>query len=366
MRLALNSSRLQWTSALIALLLQRAPVVKVIAEAQFAGPSRVIQVWQWVIASVVGLSAYDAYAGPTTIAASPSGAINGETETNVAAVVTVSPFPSEAWIVTGALPPGVNYYATNNGTVPLSGTNVPSGTKFVLQSRSIFIRGKPTSAGKFTVTTTAWEHPNLTGGNQTATIVFTITPKAQPLPQPPANLSASDAVAVDSITVSWTAPAGATKYEVWRGATDQLAAATLLAETTTTEYIDTPVAGGTAFFYFVRAGNDSGFGGYTGPDAGSTATPPPPFHITNYLQDSPDFIYNELGFLYNGFFPFVYCFSDANWIYIYPQGPDDTTGYFLYDFKRAQFGFTQNIYYPWYFVLPATDGAVVDMNPLRQ
>ncbi|MDX2111911.1 MAG: hypothetical protein SFY80_16910 [Verrucomicrobiota bacterium] len=62
----------------------------------------------------------------------------------------------------------------------------------------------------------------------------------------------------------------------------------------------------------------------------------------------------DIGFSYTGFYPFVYLFDAANWIYVFP-GSTEASGYFLYDFGREQFGYSGTAFYPNYVKLPADD-----------
>ncbi|MDX2111496.1 MAG: sugar-binding protein [Verrucomicrobiota bacterium] len=69
------------------------------------------------------------------------------------------------------------------------------------------------------------------------------------------------------------------------------------------------------------------------------------------------------GFIYDGFYPFVYDFDSNNWFYCYTDvNTDETAGYFIYDFGRAQFGWLTCDLYVWgYAVVPATEPATYVM-----
>lgn len=71
-------------------------------------------------------------------------------------------------------------------------------------------------------------------------------------------VTATDGTFTDHVQVTWTAPAGATRYEVWRGLTSDVTQATKLANVNTvTSYSDAMAVPGTIYFYFVRAFNDT-------------------------------------------------------------------------------------------------------------
>ncbi|MDX2111910.1 MAG: BACON domain-containing carbohydrate-binding protein [Verrucomicrobiota bacterium] len=95
------------------------------------------------------------------------------------------------------------------------------------------------------------------------------------------------------------------------------------------------------------------------------SAPPPP--VVNILEsfdvDLGDFGWrSDIGFTYMGFYPYVYIFEGENWIYVFPvDGLSETTGYFLYDFGRAQFGWSGTAFYPNYAKLPA-DGTNVNWS----
>ncbi|MDX2109505.1 MAG: putative Ig domain-containing protein [Verrucomicrobiota bacterium] len=82
-----------------------------------------------------------------------------------------------------------------------------------------------------------------------------------------------------------------------------------------------------------------------------------------------DFAWNEkLGFLYDGFYPFVYSFNYQSWLYFFDgPGVTESGGYFLYDFSKSQFGYTQLSYYPWYFTAGGPNhGQPVDLSVVHQ
>lgn len=79
--------------------------------------------------------------------------------------------------------------------------------------------------------------------------------------------------------------------------------------------------------------------------------PPPPtsiFAAPCSADFGSGFKWNSaFGYFYDGFYPFIYSFDQAAWLYVYhTTGLTETDGYFLYDFKQAKFGYTGCTYYP--------------------
>lgn len=76
-------------------------------------------------------------------------------------------------------------------------------------------------------------------------------------PSAPTGVSAtSDSTA--GVTVSWTASAAATSYEVWRGTSSDVSQATKLGTATTASYSDTSASPGVAYTYWIVAVNMDG------------------------------------------------------------------------------------------------------------
>jgi hypothetical protein len=95
------------------------------------------------------------------------------------------------------------------------------------------------------------------------------------VPAAPTNVTASDnAASCGSVTVSWTAAAGATSYQVFRNAVNDPNTATQVAATSGSPATDTTAAANTAYFYWVRATNTCGSSPLTGGDPGSALGTP--------------------------------------------------------------------------------------------
>ncbi len=89
---------------------------------------------------------------------------------------------------------------------------------------------------------------------------------------PPAGVAASDGTSCSTITVSWSASAGATGYQIWRNTTNNSATATQIATDSASPYDDATAATGTTYFYWVKATDACGASGFSNGDAGSRGT----------------------------------------------------------------------------------------------
>jgi hypothetical protein len=107
-----------------------------------------------------------------------------------------------------------------------------------------------------------------TAGQSANSAEVNATPTApQTAPSPPINLQASAGTAQVSLT--WTASAGATSYNVLRSTTSG-GPYTQISSPTTTSYNDTGLTSGTAYYYVVTAVNATGQSAYS---VQATATP---------------------------------------------------------------------------------------------
>ena len=99
-------------------------------------------------------------------------------------------------------------------------------------------------------------------------------------PQPPTNVAASDGTYTDKVLVTWTAPANATAYEVWRNTSNNSGTATKISSSDVigTSYSDTTATAGTTYWYWVKAKNASETSGVSAGDSGYrlVSTPPVP------------------------------------------------------------------------------------------
>jgi len=77
-------------------------------------------------------------------------------------------------------------------------------------------------------------------------------------PSAPTNISATDGTRCNAVTVAWTAPAGASGFEIRRNTLNISGTASLLASDNASPYIDATVVGTTTYFYWVRATSSCG------------------------------------------------------------------------------------------------------------
>jgi fibronectin type 3 domain-containing protein len=89
-------------------------------------------------------------------------------------------------------------------------------------------------------------------------------------PVPPQNVNASDGVADQSyVRITWDAVTGADMYRVYRNNKDDYASSEAVSsDIAATEYLDSDVAAGVAYYYWVRAKNATGWSNYSDPDTG--------------------------------------------------------------------------------------------------
>ncbi|MDX2111003.1 MAG: hypothetical protein SFY80_12250 [Verrucomicrobiota bacterium] len=58
-----------------------------------------------------------------------------------------------------------------------------------------------------------------------------------------------------------------------------------------------------------------------------------------------------IGFVYDAYYPFIYIYDSASWLYVFSDNANEADGYFIYDFSRNQLGFTGCAFYPYYAAL---------------
>ncbi|MDD3748536.1 MAG: hypothetical protein PHX35_04185 [Candidatus Bipolaricaulis anaerobius] len=111
---------------------------------------------------------------------------------------------------------------------------------------------------------------------------------ASQVPSAPEDVTASDETEDGKVVVSWQAVAGATSYLIYRALAAD-AAPLLVGTVTETTYEDTAVEADTAYWYWVRACNETGCSPLSSPDSGSPGAggdeepPPPPPDSTSLL-----------------------------------------------------------------------------------
>lgn len=84
----------------------------------------------------------------------------------------------------------------------------------------------------------------------------------------PQNLTATDGTSDTSVTVSWTAAAGATSYQIFRAITNDSAVAAVIGSSVTTSYTDSSVTLGQVYFYWAKAVGNTGTSAFSNGDSG--------------------------------------------------------------------------------------------------
>ncbi len=165
--LAARLPRLHWlnfSGALLIALLQRTPVVRMLATASdviLRSPAATLL--KSAASAAAALGAVHSLAGATTLSAStpsPAAATVGTAKTIAYGMVGTESQP-KSWTVGGSVPPGMTF----TGGATSGVVNTPSGV--------LTLSGTPTTAGNYTVTIKAWENAN-GSGNSSATFNYTV------------------------------------------------------------------------------------------------------------------------------------------------------------------------------------------------
>lgn len=150
-------SRLSWPVFFIAIMLQRSPVVRYLAQIELTLIPRIQHLWTFAVGAVT-VGAYNSVTGASGDLRLRSGfndttVLIGE---NLRLVIEIEgdSLTPETWIVEGDLPDGVK--ATT-----------------VVNAATAVIDGTPTETGSFNVTVKAWQRPNM-GGDEASPVSFTI------------------------------------------------------------------------------------------------------------------------------------------------------------------------------------------------
>lgn len=97
-------------------------------------------------------------------------------------------------------------------------------------------------------------------GYRTCPLVLPSVPR---IPGTPQGVVASAGMFTKHVTVTWSSVPDAASYEIWRSNTTDLASAAKQADVTTNAYEDTTVRPIRQYFYWVRAKNSAGLGGFS-------------------------------------------------------------------------------------------------------
>jgi fibronectin type 3 domain-containing protein len=87
-------------------------------------------------------------------------------------------------------------------------------------------------------------------------------------PTPPTGVAATDGTYTDKVQVSWNSVSGATSYEVWRNTADNSSTASKIGSPIASPYNDTSATANKRYYYWVKAANAAGPGGFSASDPG--------------------------------------------------------------------------------------------------
>jgi hypothetical protein len=159
----------------VAMMLQRSPVMRFIAQSQFSIFPRVQHMWKAVVAGIT-VGAYNS----VTAATGQISIAQGSTSTTVSLGEKIqlvlwvsgekvgSPYKPELWEVIGTLPTGVQYAANRN-----------AGT--------LSFTGNPSQVGQFPITAKAYEKTSKSGGSDTFDFTITVQGSGPVFTQQPSN-----------------------------------------------------------------------------------------------------------------------------------------------------------------------------------
>jgi len=110
-------------------------------------------------------------------------------------------------------------------------------------------------------------------GSGSSLIAGPVTATTPIPPGAPTNFAESSATTT-SITLAWTAPAGATGYQLYRQISGGSATLVATLDSGVTSYVDSPLTAATTYQYTLTASNISGTGGSANADASTKCVPP--------------------------------------------------------------------------------------------
>ncbi len=216
------SPRLLWLASLLAMLLQRAPLLRPLAAVESVLRAPLGHVLRALVPAAAVGSAVHAQTGATQFTTNPGSPVSGRVGQSLTMVfsVTGAGKPAGSYGVDGPLPAGLVV------TGPSGQTATVNGTMRTLNAATGILSGVPTQSGTFGITLRAWENANR-GGDQVPSIpVILIIAEDQAPPsfsqQPVSTSAAFGANASFSVTVTGS-PAPTLQ---WRKGTTPIAGAT--------------------------------------------------------------------------------------------------------------------------------------------
>lgn len=132
------------------------------------------------------------------------------------------------------------------------------------------------------------------GTNNTTSAWSAVASGTVAAPAAPAGVIATDGTVTNGIRVTWTPGTGASYWQVWRSATNNLAGATQVSRNLSAPIFYDATSPGVTYYYWVRAVNPGGTSPASVPDTGYAFVPPPqitqqPTGQTAYLGGSVTF-----------------------------------------------------------------------------
>ncbi len=93
---------------------------------------------------------------------------------------------------------------------------------------------------------------------------------------PPSGVNATDSTLCEGVSLTWDTDPLHVNYDIWRSASADSAAATLIKTVKTPPYVDGAADPGTLYYYWVRWNNGCGSSAFGEPTPGRRGAPPPP------------------------------------------------------------------------------------------
>ena len=173
--------RLHWLNlpgALLIALLQRTPVVRVVATAgDYVLSSTAGNVLKAAATTLGALGAVHSMAGATTLSASTDSPASGTVSVPFGTVVFTikgAPAATSSWTIVSGVPPGLSFTGL--------GSTAAGVTSGIIDASTLVLSGTPTTAGQFAVVLRAWNNTGGRGDNSSFTYIVNIAAAANSAP----------------------------------------------------------------------------------------------------------------------------------------------------------------------------------------